>query len=113
MRCAKDLPPSGVPLVVIHQRAGLPDRIEGGVRDEVVERPADQEALLAADLDPLGDPPPELRVEVASERVRSLVIVVVGVEDRVIELAHEVHSPLLFPCETGPPRSDPNRDRAG
>ena len=41
---------------VVLQRAGLGDRVEGGVRDELVDLPGHQQALLAVHLGPLHAP---------------------------------------------------------
>jgi hypothetical protein len=68
--------------------AGLGDRIEGGVRDELVDLPAHEEPLLAADVGPLHAPLGHRRVDVAGEGVLRLVVVVVGVEGAEAEIVH-------------------------
>ena len=73
---------------VVLEAAGRGDRIERGVRDELVDPAPYEQAPLAPDLGPLHAALGHLRVDVARERVLRLVVVVVGVEGAELELAH-------------------------
>jgi hypothetical protein len=76
------------PPEVVLEAAGLGDRVERGVRDELVDLPADEQPLLAAYLGPLHAPLGHRGVDVAGERVLRLVVVVVGVEGPEAEVLH-------------------------
>ena len=74
------MPPSLLAPEVVLEAARLGDRVERGVRDELVDLAAHQQALLAVDVGPLHAPLGHRGVDVAGERVLGLVVVVVGVE---------------------------------
>ena len=84
----------GVAAEVVGERAGLGDRVEGGVHHGPADLAADHVVLAPVDLGPLDDAGPELRVEVAGEGVERLVVVVVGVEGEVAEVVG--HDRILF-----------------
>ena len=65
---------------------GQGHRVEGGVGHGVTHPAPDDVVPAAVDLAPLDDPVPEGGVEVPGEGVEGLVVVVVGVEDRVVEI---------------------------
>ena len=73
---------------VVVETAGPGDGVEGRVRDEPVDPPADEEALAPVDLRPLHAPLVHLGVDVADEGVFGLVVVVVGVEGSERKRAH-------------------------
>ena len=68
------------PPEVVLEAARAGDRVEGGVRDELVDPATDQQALPAVDHGPLHAALRHGRVDVAGEGVLGLVVVVVGVE---------------------------------
>ena len=65
---------------VLVERPRLGDRVPRRVRDEPVDLPADEQALLAVDLGPLHGALRHAGLGVAGERVDGLVVVVVAVE---------------------------------
>ena len=73
------------------EAAGLDDRVEGGVGDEVVDLLADHRHGASAVADHLHPARPELLGQVAGERVERFVIVVVDVDSLVVELVHRSH----------------------
>ncbi|MEZ5168856.1 MAG: hypothetical protein R2695_21105 [Acidimicrobiales bacterium] len=73
---------------VVLEAPGFGHRVEGGVRDELVDPAADQEPPLAVDLGPLHAALLHLRIDVPDEGVLGLVVVVVGVEREEGKLAH-------------------------
>ena len=81
-------------LEVLLLGAGRRDPLEGGVGDVLADRALHRDLRAAVDLD-VADEPGVLRREVAGERVGRLVHVVVGVEDREVELAGWHGRPLL------------------
>ena len=81
-------PTVGVAPEVVDQRPGRRDRVERRVGDGPADPAAQRVVAPAADLDPLDHPRPELRVEVAGERIERLVVVVVGVEDGRVDSVH-------------------------
>ena len=80
----------GVAAEVVGHGAGGRHRVEGGVGHRTADLATDHVVLALADLAPLDDARPELRVEVAGERVLGLVVVVVGVERLVAELVRDL-----------------------
>ena len=90
-------------------RAGLGDRVERRVDDRVADPPADDVVLAPVDLAPLHAARPQLRVEVAGERVERLVVVVVGVERQVGEVAHDVKATRPVSNDSQPPRRGTTR----
>ena len=95
------VPSVGVaPEVVVHG-PGQGHRVEGRIGHGPADPAADDVVATAVDLGPLDDPGPEGRIEVPGEGVECLVVVVVGVEDRMAELPEVTH--LL------PPRRRPRR----
>ena len=81
-------PAVGVAPEVVDQRPGRRDRVEGRVGHGPADPPAQRVVAPAVDLDPLDHPRPELRVEMAGERIERLVVVVVGVEDGRVDSVH-------------------------
>ena len=77
---------------VVLQAAGLGDRVEGGVRDELVDLAAHHEALFAVDGGPLHAALAHGRVDVADEGVGGLVVVAVHVEGPEAQVARFGHS---------------------
>jgi hypothetical protein len=76
------------PAEVLVEDAGPGHGIEGRVRDEAVDLPAHEQALLAVDHRPLHRARTQARVHVADEGVLRLVVVVVGVEGEEAEVCH-------------------------
>ena len=96
--------PVGVAAEVVVHGAGLGDRVERRVDDSPAHPPAHDVVLAPVDLGPLHAPRPELRVEVPRERVECFVIVIVGVERLVGEVAHDVKATRPVSNDSGPPR---------
>ncbi len=84
---------------VVLEAARAGDRVEGGIRDELVDPAAHQQALLSVHLCPLHAPLGHRGIDVPGESIFSFVVVVVGVEGTEVRSGH---STSVLPCPLRP-----------